>query len=590
MKRLRLLSLRSAFVSLPNIGLAALVLVVLSRAFSPDLSAAKPNVILIMTDDQGYGELSSHGHEILKTPNLDRLRDESVRLTDFHVSAKCSPTRGALMTGRHSRHVGVREADNGRNIIGREFSTVADIFSDNDYATGIFGKWHLGGHYPFRPQDRGFEEVVIHTNGAIGTTGDRWDNDYYDDLFWHNGQLKRYAGYCTDIWFEEAMTWMEQSSDNGRPFFCYIPTNAPHGPYIVPDKYAEPFRVAGRKDAKRLGMISNIDENIGELMAFLESAGLEQNTILIFLTDNGAPRVGNNAGMRGGKSSGYDGGHRVPFLVRWPDGSITGGKDVDTLTAHIDVLPSLVDLCGLSSGDTPFDGISLASLLSGKPDNRFDDRVLVESYSGIVLTEEWRLVNNTELHNIRLDPAQEKDLSREYPERVQEFQQALAENRANDFDVTPRIIVGSELEPEQEFTIYHWYDKNGYFNNLKITQGNLINGVIPIEVQRPGKFEFTLRRWPPQLDLPIRGKPDNDLDGFKLFNAADPDHRFKAVDIRSARLKVGQFDGSSPVSEKMSSVVFSLDLAAGETEIETWFTTAGGKTLGAFYLSVRRIN
>ncbi len=550
-----------------------------------------PNVILIMTDDQGYGELSSHGHAILKTPNLDRLRDESVRLTDFHVSSKCSPTRGALMTGRHCKHVGVREADNGRNIIGREFSTVADIFSDNGYKTGIFGKWHLGGHYPFRPQDRGFDEVVIHTNGAIGTTGDRWDNDYYDDLFWHNGKLQRYKGYCTDIWFEEAMAWMKQSKDKAQPFFCYIPTNAPHGPHIVPDKYADPFRKAERKDAERLGMISNFDENMGRLTTFLKSSGLQQNTILIFLTDNGAPqRIGDNAGMRGGKGNGYDGGHRVPFLIRWPDGSITGGKDVDTLTAHIDVLPSLIELCGLSSGDTHFDGMSFASLLRGKRDSQFDNRVLIESYSGVVLTEEWRLVNNEELHNIQTDPAQEKDLADEYPELVSKFRKALDANRANDFDVVPRIIIGSKHQPEQEFTIYHWYDHHGYYNNLKVTQGQLINGIIPIEVTKPGKFEFTLRRWPSDLDVPISSKPNNNLDGFTLFNASDPDSRFKAIDIRSARLRVGPFDKSSPVSETMSSVVFSLDLEAGETEIETWFTTADGKTLGAYYLDVRRIN
>jgi|TARA_B110000438_G_scaffold294176_1_gene335171 arylsulfatase A-like enzyme len=551
----------------------------------------KPNVILIMTDDQGYGELSSHGHAILKTPNLDRLRDESVRLTDFHVSSKCSPTRGALMTGRHCRHVGVREADNGRNIIGREFSTIADIFSENGYKTGIFGKWHLGGHYPFRPQDRGFDEVVIHTNGAIGTTGDRWDNDYYDDLFWHNGKLQRYNGYCTDIWFEEAMAWMKQSTEKKQPFFCYLPTNAPHGPYIVPDKYSEPYRKAGRTDANRLGMISNIDENMGKLMAFLDSTGLQQNTILIFLTDNGAPqRIGDNAGMRGGKGNGYDGGHRVPFLIRWPDGSITGRKDVDTLTAHIDVLPSLVELCGLSPDGTQFDGISFASLLRGKQDSHFDNRVLIESYSGVVLTEEWRLVNNEELHNIQTDPAQERNVADEYPELVSKFRKVLDTNRAADFHVVPRIIIGSDFQPEQEFTIYHWYDHHGYYNNLKVTQGQLINGVIPIEVTKPGKFEFTLRRWPSDLDIPISSKPDNDLDGFKLFNASDPTHRFKAIDIRSARLRVGLFDKSSPVSKTTSSVVFSLDLKAGETEIETWFTTANGKTLGAYYLDVRRIN
>jgi len=233
-------------VSLKPFSILIIFLQVFSLGITCFAEEPMPNVILIMTDDQGYGELSSHGHAILKTPNLDRLRDESIRLIDFHVSSKCSPTRAALMTGRHCRHVGVREADNGRNIIGRSFYTMADVFSANGYRTGIFGKWHLGGHYPFRPQDRGFDEVLVHGNGAIGTTGDRWDNDYYDDLYRHNGKEQRYEGYCTDVWFEEAMSWMKQSSNKDQSFFCYLPTNAPHGPFIVPDKYAEPYRKAGR--------------------------------------------------------------------------------------------------------------------------------------------------------------------------------------------------------------------------------------------------------------------------------------------------------------------------------------------------------
>ena len=551
----------------------------------------KPNVILIMTDDQGYGELSSHGHEILKTPNLDRFRDESIRLIDFHVSSKCSPTRAALMTGRHCKHVGVSEADNGRNIIGRKFSTMADVFSANGYSTGIFGKWHLGGHYPFRPQDRGFDEVLVHGNGAIGTTGDRWDNDYYDDLYRHNGKEQRYKGYCTDIWFEEAMSWMkQQSTDEDQSFFCYLPTNAPHGPFKVPAKYVEPYRKAGRKDADRLGMISNLDENIGKLMAFLKSSGLQQNTILIFLTDNGAGGIGDNAGMRGGKGNAYDGGHRVPFLIRWPDGSLTGGKDVDTLTAHIDILPSLVDLCGLSAKGIPFDGISFASALQGKPGPQFHNRVLIESYSGIAMTKKWRLVNDEELYDIQSDPSQSNDVATEYPSVRYKLRKALRENRTGDYPVVPRIIIGSEFQPTQLFTIYHWYDHHGYYNNRKVTQGELINGVIPVEVTEPGKFEFTLRRWPSDLEIPISSKPDNDLDGFKHYNASDPDRRFKAIDIRSARLRVGPFDESKPVTETMSSVVFRMEMEAGETEIQTWFTTVDGKTLGAYYLDVRRIN
>ncbi len=417
--------------------------------------AARPNVILIMTDDQGYGELSSHGHPYLKTPNPDQLAAAGVELTEFHVSAKCSPTRGALMTGRHCRHVGVREADNGRNIIGSKFPVVAEIFSANSYATGIFGKWHLGGHYPFRPQDRGFQETLVHGNGAIGTTGDIWGNDYYDDTYWHNGKKEQFKGYCTDVWFKEAMGFMKRSHDQGKSFFCYLPTNAPHGPHIVPKQYAEPYAKAAGRNANRIGMISNIDENVGKLMGFLKSSGMEENTILIFLTDNGAARFGDNGPMRGGKGSGYDGGHRVPFLIRWPKGVIGGGRDNDTLTAHIDVLPTLVDLCGLTvDKSTVFDGVSFKSLLTGSEKPKSLDRTLVESYRGVVMTEQWRLVDGNsrhsrrtpvvprwELYDIQDDPAQKNDVANDHPGLVKQFREVLGKNREHDYTVIPRFQI-----------------------------------------------------------------------------------------------------------------------------------------------------
>jgi arylsulfatase A-like enzyme len=575
--------------SLSLIFCACLLALTLAAQAAELTEKSKPNVIVIMTDDQGYGELSSHGHPYLKTPNLDQLRQESVRLTDFHVSSKCSPTRGSLMTGRHSRHVGVREADNGRNIIASKFPVAAEIFSANAYATGIFGKWHLGGHYPFRPQDRGFQQTLVHGDGAIGTTGDIWGNDYFDDTYWRNGKKEQVKGYCTDVWFRESMAFMKRARDNGKPFFCYLPTNAPHGPFIVPKEYAEPYRKSAGRYADRFGMISNIDENVGRLMDFLKTSGLEENTILIFLTDNGAPRFGDNAGMRGGKGNGYDGGHRVPFLIRWPQGGITGGRDNDTLTAHIDVLPTLVDLCGLSVDEgTVFDGVSFKPVLTGAEKPESLNRTLVESYSGTVMTEQWRLVAGKELYDIQEDPAQENDVAKDHPELVRRFSEALRKNRKNDYTVVPRIQVGSEEQPHQEFTIYHWYDRHGFFSQKKIIDGELVNGVIPIDVTKPGKFEFTLRRWPPELDLPIRSKPSEPVAGFQLWGGGRG-ATAKALDIRSARLAVDRFDQTKSVTEKMASVVFAVDLAAGETDIETWFHTGAGETLGAYYLGVRRL-
>jgi|TARA_B110000495_G_scaffold194632_1_gene201214 arylsulfatase A-like enzyme len=553
------------------------------------MSADKPNVIIVLTDDQGYGELSCHGHPYLKTPNLDRLAKIGFELTDFHVSSKCSPTRGALMTGRHCRHVGVREADNGRNIIGSEFPVSAEIFSANGYATGIFGKWHLGGHYPFRPQDRGFQETLVHGNGAIGTTGDIWANDYYDDTYWRNGKKEQVKGYCTDVWFNEAMQFMQRSHDQGKPSFTYLATNAPHGPYIVPSKYAEPYTDAARGQANRIGMMSNIDENIGRLMEFLTASGLEKNTILIFLTDNGAPRMGNNGGMRGGKGSPYDGGHRVPLLMRWPDGGVTGGEKSDVLTAHVDMLPTLIDLCKLKvDSGIRFDGASFAPVLQGGATPDALKRTLIESYKGVVMTERWRLVNGKELYDIQADPVQAKDVAQAHPELVTQFREALERNRQKDYTVTPRITIGSEQQPHQLFTVYHWFDKHGYYSHKRVTQGQLVNGEIPIEITKPGTFQFVLRRWPAELDLPIRSKPAAAEAGFQFFGPKKGEP-YKALDIRSSRLKVGAFDETKPVTKDASAVTFTADLKIGVTNIETWFSLANGKTLGAYYLEVQHL-
>lgn len=313
-------------------------------SFSETAAKGKPNVILIISDDVGYGDLSCHGNPVVKTPSLDKFRDESVRLTDFHVSPLCSPTRAALLTGRHCRHVGVVGTNFTDNLLSTEVPTMANLFGSNGYRTGIFGKWHLGEHYPFRPQDRGFQEVLVHGNGAVSTAGDIWGSDYFDDTYWHNGKREKYKGFCTDVWFEQAIKFIDQSK--GRPFFIYLATNAAHAPYIAPDADQEPYKNQ-KAPAGFLGMITNIDMNFGRLLKHLDKASLSENTILIFMTDNGTAAGEHvfTAGMRGKKGTPFDGGHRVPFFIRWPGGRITGGRDVGQLSAHLDVWPTLADLC-----------------------------------------------------------------------------------------------------------------------------------------------------------------------------------------------------------------------------------------------------
>ena len=545
----------------------------------------KPNVILIMTDDQGYGDLACHGNKWIKTPNLDRLHDACVRLTDFHVSSMCSPTRAALLTGRHCRAVGVHGTNNSLNLVARGAITMANVFADNGYRTGVFGKWHLGDSYPYRPQDRGFQEVVVHGNGAITTTGDvDWDNDYFDDVYWHNGRRQRYTGYCTDVWFTEAIKFM--ATDKDRPFFCYLPTNAPHGPLIVPPKYSAPYNgVKGVPNATFYGMITSIDENVGRLMDFLKRSGLEENTILIFMTDNGTaggirqkkgkrgPIVaGFNAGMRGKKGSPYDGGHRVPFFIRWPAGGLAGGRAVDRLAAHLDVLPTLIDLCGLQSpGDTTFDGVSLSGLLSGKQPN-WPARTIVESFRGAVMTQRWRLVGD-ELYDMAADPGQQTDVASNHPEVAHRLRKAGSRTEQTWDTRKQRLVIGSDRENPTRLTLDQWWDVGRTWQRDTVLLGKPMNGPLLVEVQRAGSYEFRLRRWPEETDGTIRG-------AIK---------RGKALSIVTARLKAGAFDKTVAVGDQTKEATFRVELEAGDVSIQTWLARSDGSSSGAYYLYVKRL-
>ena len=315
------------------------------------------------------------GNPAIKTPNIDHLRSEGTLLNNFHVDPTCAPTRSALMTGRYSDRVGVWHTVQGRSMLRRREVTMADIFSENGYATGLFGKWHLGDCYPYRPEDRGFQHTVYHAAGGVGQAPDYWGNDYFDDTYIVNGKLRRFTGFCTDIWFAEGMKFIEANKE--KPFFAYIVPNAPHGPLYCPEKYVTPYEGNPKVSYPEFyGMVENIDDNMALLVEFLERENLADNTILIFMTDNGTGSglVRNKKGqiiegrgfdgnMRGKKGSEYEGGHRVPFIIRWPNGNIEAGKSVEELTAHIDILPTLIDLCKLPASKIDFDGASLRDLL-----------------------------------------------------------------------------------------------------------------------------------------------------------------------------------------------------------------------------------
>ena len=414
------------------------------------LKGSRPNVILIMTDDQGYGDLACHGNPVIKTPHLDAFHAASTRLTRFQVSPTCSPTRAALLTGQHAFRSGVTHTYKERERMNLEATTVAEALVEAGYATGIFGKWHLGDEDAHQPYHRGFQEVFTHGGGGIGQSynnscGDVPDNQkkmYFDPVFRHNRTFVQTKGFCTDVIFTAALGWIKAQKSKGVPFFAFIPTNAPHGPMQCPDSYLQPYLDAGL-DAKRTapfyGMITNIDDNVGRLMAKIKAWGLAENTLVIFMTDNGTSGGAKvfNAGMRGQKGSAHEGGTRVPAFFQWP-GRIKAGVDVDCLSAHIDLFPTLAELCIASiPGTQKPDGRSLLPLLEGDTGS-WSDRYLfthlgrwdfgkadgAKYRSCAVRSQRFRLVNHRQLFDMENDPRQKRNVAAEFPEVTKEMQQA----------------------------------------------------------------------------------------------------------------------------------------------------------------------
>ncbi len=451
----------------------------------------RPNVIIIITDDQGYGDLGVNGNPHIKTPVLNNFAKQGIRFNNFYVSPVCAPTRASLMTGRYSLRTGIRDTYNGGAIMATTEITLAEMLKEADYKTGIFGKWHLGDNYPSRPMDQGFDESVIHLAGGMGQVGDftTWfqeDRSYFDPVLWHNGKQQAYYGYCSDIFTANAIRFIEENSKN--PFFCYLSFNAPHPPLQVPEKYYEMYKKVdpssgfenderpfvamsdkNKEDARKVyAMVSNIDDNIGKVLQRLEELELTENTVVIFMTDNGPQQIRYNAGMRGRKTMVYRGGVRVPFYLKYP-AKYKGNTDIETAAAHIDVMPTLAKICEVPlPGDRIMDGKDISPLLKGNK-VEWEDRPLFfnwsrkypEKYFGMALQKgRHKLVGHTdyngpiaefELFDIDIDPYEQNNIVMKNT--------SLAESMKSEIDTwynelvhsdnlkdPPRILIGSEKE------------------------------------------------------------------------------------------------------------------------------------------------
>ena len=573
---------------MPKLTLA--LTAVMTLALTATIFAAKPNIVLVITDDQGYGDIGAHGNTMINTPAMDKLHSESVRLTNYHVDPTCAPTRAALMSGRYSANTGIWHTIMGRSMMNPDEETIAEVLKKSGYTSGMFGKWHLGDNYPLRPEDQGFDHTVRHAAGGIGQGPDWWDNDYFDDTYWRNSVPTKYKGYCTDVFFREATSFIERNKD--KPFFAYISTNAPHGPLFVEPKYSDPYVKKGVDPnmAKFYGMIENIDENITALRKKLDEWKLTENTIFIFTTDNGsatgwrtrdknAKWKGFNAGMRAGKGSEYDGGHRVPFFLHWPKGGFTEGRDVDQLCAHVDIQATLAELCGVSvTGDRPRDGQSIVAALKGDK-TVLRDRVLMSHSQRIqvpekwrkssVMSDRWRLINGKELYEIKADPAQAKDVAGAHLEVVKTLRgeyDKIWEKMQVAFAGQVRFGLGADAENPARLMSHDLQVKDqreSPWHQNHVRNGHIGNGTWPVEITQAGRYAISLYRWPKHLNKPM--------------------------DSTHARLKIAGVDVDKKVKAGDVTATFEVDLKKGPASLQTWLTNPKGQKHTAYFVWVERL-
>jgi arylsulfatase A-like enzyme len=590
-----------------KLSLLLLVITFSCTAKQQEKQPAKPNVILVITDDQGYGDMGHTGNPIIKTPAIDAFASEAVSLTNYHVGTTCAPTRAGLLTGRNCNRNGVWHTIMGASILNREEVTIADVFQENGYKTGMFGKWHLGDNHPFVPEDRGFQETFYHGGGGVGQTPDYWNNDYFNDTYFRNGTPEKVEGYCTDVWFDEAIKFVESKKDD--QFLCYLSLNAPHSPFNVPQEYYDLYKDEESllESQKRFyGMITNIDDNFAKLLKKLDDLQIAKNTIVIFTTDNGTSNgykidkktgevYGYNVGMRGTKSSQYDGGHRVPFIIRWPDGKLEAGKSLSDLTAHVDILPTLSSLAGITyTSEKVMDGTDISKYILGE--SEIEDRYLVTDTQRIswpvkgrkssVMEGDWRLVDGNELYNIVKDPGQINNIAAQYKDRVKAmnafydtwWESVISETKYSTIDLGVDAIDVLTCHDARTVDYYPpWHQK-------MIRAGKPMKPApFHVNFVAEGNYTFKLSRWPLESGVALGDGID---DARSETTATDVRKKGVPMKFKKAFVKVGEQELSIDVDNHQLSSDIELHVPKGKTELLAWFEMEDGTQTNAFYIYV----
>lgn len=518
------------------------------------------NVIFILTDDQGYGDMEFTGNTNIKTPVVNSWAERGFCFTDYHSGTCSAPARAALMTGKYCDEVGVWGTVRGRSILREGDVALPQIFQQNGYATAMYGKWHLGDNYPFRPMDRGFDETLWLKGGGLTQTPDYWDNDYFDDVYFRGAEPERQKGYCTDVFFDNAIDFIEDNKE--KPFFIYLALNAPHGPFHVDEKWVKPYRGNPHIPVPEFyGMIANIDHNMGLLEQRLKELGLDENTILIFSTDNGSAggleldkahhvTNGYNAGMRGKKSDAYEGGHRTPMIICMPENK--KHKDIDQLAASVDFAPTLIDLCSLkSSAQSDMAGYNLVPTMYG--DQRIDRYVVMDHQKGelmerknksVVMKEKWRLVNDKELYDVSTDIGQINDLAAKYPEKVAEMLAIHDEWWAKHIEPSQsQFSYISVPEYGSDRVVMNCHDMHYEGQHpCPWLQTYIREGMRPqlgfwsIDVEQAGKYSVRVYRWAPESGLDLTGIAPA---GGPIPNGISYPEGVAIKDITGAKVNVG---------------------------------------------------
>ncbi len=563
-------------------------------------NSERPNVIIVLSDDQGYGDFSCHGNPVLKTPALDKMYHESVRFSNFHVAPLCTPTRGQLMTGLDAMHNGAATVLTGRNLMRRDIITMPEIFSKNGYATGIFGKWHLGNNYPDRPMDRGFQKCIWHKGWGL-LSEIEYDNDYYETRYLDSLETRQSGEYCTNLWFSKAIEWMDKMAGKKQPFFTYLALNAPHGPYYSPVQDYNFYRnqVNDSTTASFLGMIRNIDRNMARLDDWLKKSGLKDNTLIVFMNDNGGTGGVDlyNAGMRDKKGSNYDGGHRAACFISWHNGHLGYPRTISSASEIQDLLPTFIDLFGFQVQENyQFDGESLVPLLkeNKSPGNRmfvvqYGGDVQPEKYFSCVVWNSWRLIGEKELYDVTSDPGQKDNIAGENPEilgKMKAFYEKWWQGVEPGINEFVPVVVGSEKENPVIINSDNWED--GAVNTqwkVALAGGAPRGGISHIHVVQEGKYTVELSRWPFHLhrDLTTTGIPTS-VGGTKIRTGKAVPIEFGCISINKSNPVI-----AGRITDDPTKITFEMNLPQGDNTIQAWFKDTDRKDLcGAYYVRIEK--